>query len=135
MRHQIEEIRKAFGHKLVGKKSMQRMVCEVMLLFPEDIIMKVAKTCWFVSSFDDAFGFALRGDELGGKHLIFLSDDLFNQPKQQQYYTIVHEIGHVVLGHKNAILESQTKQETAKQEKAADKFAKLYLAKVGLGLT
>lgn len=123
----LEEIRKAFGHRLVGKKSMQKAVCEVMLIFPEDIVKLVTKSCWFVSSFDDAFGFVLRGDELDGKHLIFLSDDLFYQPKEQQYYTIAHEIGHVVLDHKNSILESQTKYETQKQEKEADKFAKFYL--------
>lgn len=121
------EIRKAFGHKLIGRKSMIRVVCEVMLIFPQDIIKLITSTCWFVSSYDDAFGFVLRGDELGGNHLIFLSDDLFNEPEKQQYYTITHEIGHVVLGHKNAILESQTKAETEKQEKAADNFAKYYL--------
>lgn len=127
MRLQLEQIQKAFGHKLVGRKSMQKLVCEVMLIFPEDIVKLVTKNCWFVSSFDDTFGFVLRGDELDGEHLIFLSDDLFNEPKQQQYYTIVHEIGHVVLGHKNAILESQTKLETQKQEKEADEFTKFYL--------
>lgn len=135
MRNQLEQIRKAFGHRLVGRKSMQRLVCEVMLIFPQDIIKFVTKNCWFVSSFDEAFGFVLRGDELDGKHLIFLSDELFSEPKEQQYYTITHEIGHVVLGHKNAILESQTKHGTEKQEKEADKFSKLYLAKIGFGLT
>lgn len=123
----VNVVRKAFGPRLVGRKSMQKLVCEVMLIFPEDIIRAVTKSCWFVSSFDDAWGFVLRGDELENKHLIFLSDDLFHQSKSQQYYTIAHEIGHVVLGHKNAILESQTKMETEKQEKEADGFTKLYL--------
>ena len=62
-----------------------------------------------------------------GNYLIFLSDDLLLQPKNQVMYTIVHETGHVILKHKNSILERQTKAEIANQEKEADKFAHYYL--------
>ena len=106
---------------------MQRLVCEVVSIFPREVVDEITKNCWFVSSFDDSYGFVLRGDELDRKHLIFLSDDLFVQPKWQQHYTIAHEVGHVILGHKNAILEHQTKNETEKQEREADRFAKQYL--------
>jgi hypothetical protein len=127
MKDDLEKIRRAFGPRLVGKKSMQRIVCEVVAIFPPKLISEITRNCWFVSSFDDAYGFVLRGDELDRRHLIFLSDDLFDQPKWQQYYTIAHEIGHVILGHQNAILESQSKRETEKQEREADRFAKQYL--------
>lgn len=132
MEEKIDILKKAFGHKLVGKESMKRVVCRTMLYFPRDIIKFVTRNCWFVSSFDDAWGFTLRGDEVGRKYLIFLSDELLAETKEQQMYTIAHEVGHVILGHKNAILESQTKRQTAKQEREADAFAKFYLNEVSI---
>ncbi len=127
MKQELEEIKKQFSGKLIGKVAMQRAVCETLLLFPINIIDKVTKTCWFVSSFDDAWGFTLRGAELGGKYLVFLSDELFEQDKNQQHYTIAHEIGHVILGHRNAILEPQPARETSRQETEADEFAISFL--------
>ncbi len=127
MRAELEDVKKLFGGKLIGKVSMQKLVCETLIFFPTELIDKVTQSCWFITSYDDAWGFTLRGDELGGKHLIFLSDELFDQDKTQQHYTVAHEIGHVVLGHRNAILEPQSKTETAKQEAEADQFAQKYL--------
>jgi len=109
---------------------MKRIVCETMLIFTSEVIEHVTSTCWFVSSFDDSWAFALKGDELQKHdHLIFLSDELLSEPMEQIRFTICHEIGHVILEHKNAILIPQTKREIAKQEKEADEFAKFYLKK------
>lgn len=106
---------------------MQNLVCEVVQVFPDKIQRQITKHCWFVSSFDDALGFVLRGDEIGSDHIIFLSDELLNEDEGRQYYTIVHEIGHVILGHKNSIGLVQTKAEIDKQEKEADDFVKKYV--------
>lgn len=112
---------------------MQRLVCETLSIFPEKIIDLVTKNVWFVSSFDDSWGFVLKGEEIGkNKYLIFLGDELFLQEPYAQSYTIAHEIAHVMSGHKNAILESQTREETAKQEKDADLFARHYLEASGI---
>jgi hypothetical protein len=130
MDQELEFLKKKFGKKLIGKASMVRVVCETLLLFPRKIQDKIARNCWFISSFDDAWGFTLSAEDIKlGKHLIFLSDELFNEPKAQQRYTIAHEIGHVILGHRNAILEQQTLSGTRKQEKEADEFAKAWLNK------
>lgn len=67
------------------------------------------------------------GNDLKNQHLIFLSDDLFRESPNQIRYTIVHEIGHVILGHRNSILERQSKVEIRIQEKEADDFAKQFL--------
>jgi len=42
-------------------------------------------------------------------------------------YSIAHEIGHVVLNHRNSVLIAQTKAEIKKQEKEADEFARKYI--------
>lgn len=127
MNYSKEEIEERFGKKLVGKWLMKRSVVESLQRLPYDIVEYVTENVWFVSSFDDAWAFVLTGEELQGKKLIFLSDELFSEPKEQIQYTIIHEIGHVMLKHRNAILKTQTKTEVEKQEFEADQFAEKYL--------
>jgi Zn-dependent protease with chaperone function len=110
---------------------MKRIVCRTLLLLPERIIRSVTETTWFVSSFEDGWAFTLRGDELKkGEHLIFLTDELLDEPEQQIIWTVLHEVGHVVLGHRNSIGRVQSKAEVRHQEKEADEFAKKYLETV-----
>ncbi|HSX57799.1 MAG TPA: ImmA/IrrE family metallo-endopeptidase [Candidatus Saccharimonadales bacterium] len=121
------EIEEKFGARLVGKRVTKRFVIEALQLLPDEVVDFVTKNVWFVSSFEDAWGFVLTGEELQGKQLIFLSDDLFGESEKQIRYTILHEVGHVILKHRNAILQSQTKLESQKQEMEADSFAKKFL--------
>lgn len=123
----MEEIKGKFGRKLVGKVRMQTLVCETLLILPKDIAEFVTKNVWFISSFEDSWGFVLDSKDLGKKHLIFLGDELFEQDKYAQHYTIAHEIGHVMLNHRNAILETQSVRETEKQEDEAHRFAIQYV--------
>lgn len=123
----FDQLKEKFGNRLVGRHVMKKSVIEAIQKLPEVLSDKITKNVWFVSSFDDAWGFVLTGTELQGKHLIFLSDELFQEPKKQIEYTILHEIGHVILNHRNAILKPQTKQESEKQELQADQFARKYL--------
>ncbi len=86
-------------------KITKRLVCETLLIFPLDIIVYVTKNVWFVSSFEDAWGFVLKIDELKerGNYLIVLGEELFEQDSHAQRYEVAHEIGHVILKHRNAI--------------------------------
>lgn len=123
-------IRHAFRYRLQGSQRMKKIVCDTVAIFPEEIIKHVVNKCWFVSSFEESWAFVLRGDELNkDEHLIFLSDDLLQQDVDQIRWTIAHEIGHVILEHKNAILERQSKADIKKQEREADEFANRYLYK------
>jgi hypothetical protein len=121
------EIKKSFGNKLVGTKRLQHFVITTLGLMPQNIIDYISSSTWFFGSLDDAWAFTFTGDDLKGKHLIFLSDDLLNQPASQIKFTIAHEIGHVILKHRNSVFEKQTKSEIRKQEKEADDFANKYL--------
>jgi Zn-dependent protease with chaperone function len=124
----VFEIRKSFGHKLIGSEFMKKVVCRALLLLPHEIAGFVAKHCWIVGSFEDGWAFTLKGSEIGGgEYLIFLSDELLNAGEAQMRYTLIHEIGHVVLGHRNSIGEVQTKVEIRLQEKEADEFAISFL--------
>jgi Zn-dependent protease with chaperone function len=117
----------AFEGKLIGTPFMKRAVCETLNKMPQEIIDYITKNCWFFASMEDAWAFTFTGNDLKNQHLIFLSDDLLNQHPKQIKYSIAHEIGHVILEHRNSILERQTKQEIRNQEKEADKFAEQYI--------
>lgn len=128
MNYTLSSIRKALGYKLMGNKFLKAAVCETIAVFPEEIIDFICKHVWFVGSFDDGYGFTLRADEIKkGEYLIFLSDELFNQDEWRMRFTIAHEIGHVILGHRNSIGIPQSKAEVRKQERQANAFAKRYL--------
>ncbi|GEM_PF-915160 len=116
-----------FGGRLVGTRSVKHLVAEALLLLPEETVQYVLRHCWILSSSDDAWAYAFSGDDVAGQHLIFLSDELFEQSKEQIIYTIVHEIGHVMLKHRNSIGHHQTKKEIERQEQQADQFAHRFL--------
>lgn len=122
------EIRKALGKKLIAKPFLETMVCESLLKLPAEIIEYVVEHVWFFSSSDDAWAYTFHGNDLENKHFIFLSDDLAKEKQSQIEYTIIHEIGHIILKHQNSIDRRQTQSEIRKQELAADQFAKKYLA-------
>src|SRR5689334_19294068 len=122
-----KEIYRLFGGKLHGSRVMQNYVCRTLALLPLDIIDHITSDCWFLGSTADAWAYTFRGDEIKGKHLIVLSDSLWLQSDEDITYTIAHEVGHIVLGHRNAILEPQTKSQTARQEREADEFAQRYV--------
>lgn len=123
----IEEIKKSFGGRIVGNHFVKQMVHKAVSKLPDKIARYITKNCWFLSSSDDAYGYAFDGNDLKNKHLVFLSDVLFHEDENQIQYTILHEIGHVVLKHRNSIKVRQTKDEVRKQEQEAGSFAKKYL--------
>lgn len=127
MRITPREINRLFGGKLFGTRKMKKYVCRTLAKFPPDVIEHITADCWFLGSTTDAWAYTFRGDEVTGKHMIILSDSLWDQPEKDIMYTIAHEIGHVALGHRNAILEPQSKRETTKQEKEARAFALKYI--------
>lgn len=127
MENKVKNIFYAFSGKLIGRSIMKAKVCETLALMPDKIIDFVTKNCWFVSSFDDAYGFAFTGNELKGQHLIFLSDELFQEDDSQISFTIAHEIGHVILKHRNSVFYKQSKEEIRQQEREADEFADKYI--------
>jgi hypothetical protein len=123
----ITKIRKALGGKLIGNLFMREIVCKTLLLLPPDTIENICKKVWFISSPEDAWALTFRGSEIKNRSLIFLSDELLNQNAQQINFTILHEIGHVVLNHRNSIGYQQTQTEIKQQEQEADRFAKTYV--------
>ncbi len=127
MKKNLKEICRKFTGKLIGTSIMKLYVCETISFMPDDITEFVTQNCWFLSSMENAWAFTFTGNDLADKHLIFLSDDLLLQRVEQIRFIIAHEVGHVVLGHRNSVMVRQSKKEIQKQEKEADTFAQTYL--------
>jgi Zn-dependent protease with chaperone function len=127
MNESLLRIYKKFDGKLVGKEKLKIFVCKSVLLLPARTQAYVTRSCWFIGSMEDAWAFTFTGNDIKNQHLIFLSDDLLEQDDSQILYSILHEIGHVVLRHRNSVLGSQSSEEIQKQEHDADLFARNYL--------
>lgn len=125
----VKEIHNLFNGKLVGSKKMKQSVCVTLLKMPDQVINFITENCWFFASMEDAWAFTFTGNDLKNQHLIFLSDELLSETQERIEYTIAHEIGHVILGHRNSVLVKQTRMEINTQERQADEFAKKYLWK------
>jgi Zn-dependent protease with chaperone function len=106
---------------------MKVQVCEALAKMPEEIREYITTNCWFISSLADAWAFAFTGNDLANQHLIFLSDELLQQDVSQIRFTIAHEIGHIVLKHRNSVKLIQTQTEIKRQELEADQFAMQYI--------
>lgn len=118
--------KKSLGDKLIGNAVMREHVCKTLLLLPSRMTEKICKTVWFISSPEDAWAFTFRGEDLKQRHLILLSEELFRQDNAQITYTMLHEVGHLLLNHKNSIGKLQTETEIQTQEQQADEFAREY---------
>ncbi len=123
----LKEIKEEMGGRLVADESVKNYIVRAIVKLPEEIAEKIISECWFFSSDKDSFGYAFNGNDLKDQHLIFLADVLFKESEHQIMYTILHEIGHIALNHKNSIQYTQSKSEIKKQEDEADEFAKKYL--------
>lgn len=127
MRWTAEEIRRQFSGRLIGDFRMRKVVSEALLYLPSGLIKHVTSRVWFLSSPEDAWALTFKGSDITGQHLILLSVELLEQDDNSIKYTILHEIGHVVLNHRNSMGFRQAETEVNKQEQEADEFAKKWL--------
>jgi len=128
MKWNVVKVRRALGGKLIGNLYMREIVCKTLLLLPSENIADITATVWFISSPEDAWAFTFKGSDIKDRSLIFISDELLRQDEAQISYTILHEVGHVLLNHRNSIGYEQTALEIKQQEREADLFAKKYLS-------
>lgn len=125
----VVSIRKALGGKLIGTLRMRELVCQALLYLPDEVIEQVCKGVWFISSQEDAWAFTFRGSDIREAHLVFLSDELLSENTDQIIYTILHEVGHIVLNHRNSLGGyNQTEEEVRQQEIEADNFVQQYFS-------
>lgn len=123
----LGKIRRSFSGRLIGDLKMRKYVLETVLFLPDKMIKYITSRVWFVSSLEDAWALTFNGSDFNSQHLILLTDELFEQNDKSIKYTILHEIGHVLLRHRNSMGFRQSQEELSQQEKEADKFARKYL--------
>ncbi|HSX18907.1 MAG TPA: hypothetical protein VLE91_02100 [Candidatus Saccharimonadales bacterium] len=110
--------------QILGSKLAQLKINKVLNNLPQDVLEYTMENITFMASFKNAWAYTLEENDIKGKYVIVLSDELLNQGMQTIAYTITHEIGHAISGHRNAIRNTQTKAEIKNQEKEAHNFAR-----------
>lgn len=132
MNQDLDSIKKAFGNKLQGDEDMKNHVASVVSLLNVDVRNYITSHCWFLSSTKEAWAFTFAARDLDSRdYLIFLGDELLQDDESQIHFTIAHEIGHVVLKHRNGFSKLQSYEEISVQEHEADTFAYWLLSKRG----
>lgn len=116
------------GGQLIGKPRAKTLIVETLAVLPMEMLQDLLPKLWIISTPQDVWAMTFKGVDHKKDHLIFLSDELFEQGEERIKYTILHEIGHVLLGYENSINRTQTQSEIQKQERQADQFAKKYLS-------
>jgi Zn-dependent peptidase ImmA (M78 family) len=127
MNKKLKNIILDFKGKVLGNTHTKTIVADTLSRLPKNMVIYITENCWIVSSINDAWAYTFKGSDIPDKYLIFLSDELLSDSIEQIRYTLLHEIGHIILNHNNSINYRQTKREINKQEKEADEFAKKYL--------
>lgn len=129
MKWTIEKIRRSFSGRLIGSLKMREQVCKTLLCLPSDMIKQTTSCVWFISFPDNAWALTFKGSDVADQHLVFISHELLAENPKKIKYTILHELGHVFLNHRNSMGFYQTDSEINQQEREADNFAKKYLKK------
>jgi|SRR5579872_4722347 len=110
--------------QILGGKLAQLKIDKVLSILPQDVAEYTKNNITFIASFKNAWAYTLQATDLSGKYIIVVSDELLEQDMRSFAYTITHEIGHAISGHRNAIRNAQTKTEIKNQEKEAHNFAR-----------
>ena len=107
------------------------IICKSLSLLTNSEIEKVCKEVIFISSnkYTNAWRLELKYIK-SLKCMIFLSHHLDKYSKKKKMRIILHEVGHHLLKHKSPIYENLSSEETAKQEKEANKFANKLINKI-----
>lgn len=127
MKGSIKNLQYRFGGRILAEESAKDLITEALLYLPSDILEFLIDRVWFFGSTTDAWAYTFDGNDLSDQYFIFLSEDLFRQARRQIFYTVLHEVGHIVLKHKNSINYRQSPEQIAQQEKQADDFVYQYL--------
>jgi len=88
----ISQIKSAFDGKLVAGDFAKQLIAKTVAKLPIEKQEYLTKNVWFFCSLPETWAYAFHGNDLKNKHLIFLSDELFEEPENQIQYTILHEL-------------------------------------------
>ncbi|MDD3159587.1 MAG: hypothetical protein PHQ98_01300 [Candidatus ainarchaeum sp.] len=121
------EMFEAFSElKICANEDRKKLIIQALLNLPVDLIDEVMKKCFYVCKLNDDCNQIIPSRLIGEKSIIFLSDDVFDQPKEKILFIILCQTAHVLLDHKSQSCDEIYDDEIIAQEDEAKKFAKLY---------
>ena len=103
-----------------GNEMCSSLVAEVLSKAPRRVVDKVLKHCAIVMPNSDG---AYFNSKYAKDSLIVLSERLLDMKSKEQHFTVLHEVAHFHLKHKDSMLSSMTKKQQKRQEDKADELA------------
>lgn len=95
----------------------------------KEIVDKIFNNCYFLITTKEDKGSYFHAGFFNDKCLICFSDSyLYHAKNKEVEFTILHEIAHYYLGHKNHLTNSLSDEERQKQESDADEQVRIWLS-------
>lgn len=127
-KYTVEEITdQNCGCVLPGTKKLLDPHTLALSKVPKEIADRVLEECLFLMPNPGMGGFRVSKRLLQGKDVIVLSEKLLEEDQKYIVLTILHEVAHFYLNHKNRVLDGLSEEEDRKQEEAADRWARQWI--------
>lgn len=124
----IEEVDYMFGGINHLSKEFRMILARAVSKIPQETSEWAAENLLFVSSTWTDYAFSLMKKDWAHKSgFVFLCENLKEEEKDTQLFSIAHEIAHHKLKHKNPIFGRLTIEETRNQEREANKMAEKWI--------
>ena len=127
-KYTVEEILdKSAGSVLPENNQLRDPVALALSKVPKKIANRVLEECLFLMPSPGMMGFRISKKLLQGSNAIVLSEKLLEKDQKYIVLTILHEVGHFYLNHKNPVIDQLSEEEERKQEEAAVRWARQWI--------
>ncbi len=117
------------GEMTLGNEKLRFAVAKCLSKLPLEIIEQVTKNCLFVMPTIEKLGIYLTNDLINDKVIFAFPEKLLEKEKSEIEHTILHEVAHYYLNHKNPLIYTLSGEEYDSQEQEANKQVDEWLKK------
>ena len=115
----------------LGDDQLRDLVSVALSYAPHEVIDYTLDNAVMLMPRSEEKGCHIPNYLFGGKDIIAFPETLLEEPKEEAYFTILHEVAHLWLGHKSPLVDDLTMEESDRGEKEADALARQWLESKG----
>ena len=113
----------------LDNQQLRYVVAKSLSKLPIEIIDKVTENCLFIMPKIEELGIYLPNDFIKDKQIFAFPEKLLEKEEHEIEHTILHEVAHYYLKHKNALIHNLSAEEYDRQEEEANKQVDKWLRK------
>ena len=111
----------------LGEDKLRYVVARALFKIPADVVELVVEGCLFFMPTIEGKSTYLPLSVIRGKPIIGVPESLLDEPEEVVDRTIIHEVAHFVLKHKDPAVDGLTTEEYEEQERRADSLVDQWL--------